>query len=101
MLKKIKTKKRRLVVREICVEFVAKNVGTGFQKASRWVSVNMQNIFFAKQPNNPVSQEMALLQPSKYHQEIYQSIRQTCMGGREVAKNEVPPPLPRPKDKYS
>ena len=94
MLKKIKTKKRRLVVREICVEFVAKNVGTGFQKASRWVSVNMQKIFLAKQPSNPVSQEMALLQPSKYHQEIYQSIRQTCMGGREVAKNEVPPPPP-------
>ena len=49
MLKKIKTKKRRLVVREICVEFVAKNVGTGFQKASRWVSVNMQKILSSRQ----------------------------------------------------
>ena len=48
MLKKIKTKKRRLVVREICVEIVAKNVGTGFQKASRWVSVNMQKNFFGE-----------------------------------------------------
>ena len=53
MLKKIKTKKRRLVVREICVEIVAKNVGTGFQKASRWVSVNMQKKFFCETTQQP------------------------------------------------
>ena len=53
MLKKIKTKKRRLVVREICVEIVAKNVGPGFQKASRWVSVNMQKNFFSETTQQP------------------------------------------------